>query len=106
MAIINGQVPPMEKLPADYRRRVVVKFRPDVRLTYSAAAHSEIATAARREWAELTAAHPGITLALEVTNWSRAVDLLRHRVMDLAVLGPTEELEDMAVKKTAVWALP
>ena len=62
MAIINGQVLPVEKLPADYKRRVVVKFRPEVRLTYSAAAHSEIAAAARREWGELTAAHPGITL--------------------------------------------
>jgi hypothetical protein len=62
MAIINGQVPPVEKLPADYKRRVVVKFRPDVRLTYSDAAHSEIATAAPREWTELTAAYPGVTL--------------------------------------------
>jgi hypothetical protein len=62
MAIINGQVPPAEKLPPGYKRRVVVKFRPDVRLTYSAAAHSEIATVAPREWAALTAAHPGVTL--------------------------------------------
>ncbi|HET9832723.1 MAG TPA: S8 family peptidase [Vicinamibacterales bacterium] len=62
MAIINGQVPTIERLPVDYKRRVVIKFRPNVRLTYSAAAHAEIATAARREWAELTAAHPGIAL--------------------------------------------
>jgi DNA-binding transcriptional LysR family regulator len=46
-------------------------------------------------------AYPGITLALDVTNWSRAVDLLRHRQMDLAVLGPTEELEDMVVQDFA-----
>jgi DNA-binding transcriptional LysR family regulator len=43
-------------------------------------------------------AYPGIQLALDVTNWSRAVDLLRNHRMDLAVLGPTEELEDMAVQ--------
>jgi hypothetical protein len=62
MAIINGQVPPVEQLPPDFKRRVVVKFRPDVRLTYSAAAHSELAAAVPREWAELTAAHPGVTV--------------------------------------------
>jgi DNA-binding transcriptional LysR family regulator len=43
-------------------------------------------------------AYPGVTLALEVTNWSRAVILLRRREMDLAVLGPTEELDDMEVQ--------
>jgi hypothetical protein len=62
MAIINGQVPTIERLPVDYKRRVVVKFQPSVRLTYSAAAHAEIATAAQREWAELTSAYPGVTL--------------------------------------------
>jgi hypothetical protein len=62
MAIISGQVPPSEEVPVDYKRRVVVKFRPDVRLSYSAAAAEELASAAPREWNELTAAHPGITL--------------------------------------------
>ena len=61
MAIISGQAPPSEGVPVDYKRRVVVKFRPDVRLSYSAAAAEELA-AATREWNELTAAHPGITL--------------------------------------------
>ena len=56
------KLPPPEELPADYRRRVVVKFRPNVQLPYSAAAHTEITNVAPREWAELTAAHPGITL--------------------------------------------
>lgn len=41
--------------------------------------------------------HPGISLALDVTNWSRAAELLRRNRMDLAVLGPTEELDDMTV---------
>lgn len=43
-------------------------------------------------------AYPGIALALDVTNWSRAVELLRHHRMDLAVLGPTDEIEDMVVQ--------
>jgi len=42
--------------------------------------------------------YPGISLALDVTNWSRAVELLRHHRMDLAVLGPTDEMEDMVVQ--------
>jgi DNA-binding transcriptional LysR family regulator len=42
--------------------------------------------------------HPGINLALDVVNWSRAVDLLRHDRMDIAVLGPTDALEDMTVE--------
>jgi LysR family transcriptional regulator, low CO2-responsive transcriptional regulator len=41
--------------------------------------------------------YPGIALALDVTNWSRAVELLRRGRMDLAVLGPTEEMDDMDV---------
>lgn len=41
--------------------------------------------------------YPGISLALNVTNWSRAVELLRRNRMDLAVLGPTEEMDDMTV---------
>ena len=43
MAIISGQAPPSEGVPVDYKRRVVVKFRPDVRLSYSAAAAEELA---------------------------------------------------------------
>jgi DNA-binding transcriptional LysR family regulator len=41
--------------------------------------------------------YPGISLALDVVNWSRAADLLRRSRMDLAVLGPTEEMDDMTV---------
>jgi len=29
MAMIGGQTPTPQELPADYKRRVVVKFRPD-----------------------------------------------------------------------------
>ena len=62
MAIISGQVPPAQEVPVHYKRRVVVKFRPEVRLSYSAAAVQELASSASREWNELTAAHPGIAL--------------------------------------------
>src|SRR5919199_69720 len=37
--------------------------------------------------------YPGIALALDVTNWSRAVELLRRGRMDLAVLGPIVAME-------------
>lgn len=42
--------------------------------------------------------HPGVALVLDVTNWSRAVELLRDHAMDLAVLGPTDEMDDMVVR--------
>lgn len=62
MAIIAGQVPTAQELPVDFKRRVVIKFRPDTRLPYSSAAADELARMAGREWSELTAAHPGISL--------------------------------------------
>ncbi|HWE60467.1 MAG TPA: LysR family transcriptional regulator [Chloroflexota bacterium] len=43
-------------------------------------------------------AHPGITLVLDVTNERRALDLVRRRRMDLAVLGLTEDTADMVVE--------
>lgn len=42
--------------------------------------------------------HPGVSLVLDVTNWARAVELLRDHAMDLAVLGPTDEMDDMVVR--------
>ena len=62
MAIIGGETPPPEELPANYKRRVVVKFRPDVRLSYTTEAQTQFASTASRQWTELTAAHPGIAL--------------------------------------------
>jgi len=35
MAIIAGQVPPAQELPVDFKRRVVIKFRPGTQLPYS-----------------------------------------------------------------------
>ena len=42
MAIIAGQVPPAQELPVDFKRRVVIKFRPGTQLPYSAAAADDI----------------------------------------------------------------
>ena len=44
-------------------------------------------------------AHPGVTLVLEVTNERRALELVRDRAMDLAVLGMTREVQDMDVER-------
>jgi hypothetical protein len=62
MAMIGGETPTPEQLPVGYKRRVVVKFRPDVRLSYTTEAQTQFATTAQREWTALTAAHPGIAL--------------------------------------------
>jgi len=44
-------------------------------------------------------AHPGVTLVLEVTNERRALELVRNRDMDLAVLGMTRDVQDMEVER-------
>src|SRR5687768_3857297 len=63
MAMISNRTPPPEPPPADYRRRVVVKFRPEVSLPYSAAAADSLAQQGGGEWNALAADYPGITLA-------------------------------------------
>jgi len=61
--MISDRSPPAEPLPADYRRRVVVKFRPGVSLPYSAAAADTLAEQQDgREWSALAAAYPGVAL--------------------------------------------
>jgi hypothetical protein len=62
MAMVDGQTPTPQELPEDYKRRVVVKFRPDVRLPYTTDAQTQLANTAPREWTQLTASHPGIAL--------------------------------------------
>jgi len=62
MAMIGDQTPSPEELPADYKRRVVVKFRPDVRLPYTTEAQAQFANTASSEWTELSEARPGISL--------------------------------------------
>ena len=49
MAMIGGQTPAPQELPVNYKRRVVVKFRPDVRLSYTTEAQTQFATTAQRE---------------------------------------------------------
>jgi hypothetical protein len=63
MAVIADQVPPPAPLPADFKARVVVKFRPDVRLSYTGAAVDALTKQPGRNWGELTAAFPGVALA-------------------------------------------
>ena len=48
MAMIGGQTPTPQELPGDYKRRVVVKFRPDVRLAYTTDAQTQFANTAPR----------------------------------------------------------
>lgn len=62
MAVIADRVPPPAPLPPDFKPRVVVKFRPDVRLPYTSAATGELAKQAGPGWSELTAAFPGVAL--------------------------------------------
>jgi hypothetical protein len=62
MAMIGGETPTPEELPLGYKRRVVVKFHPDVRLSYTTEAQSQFAATSAREWTALSVAHPGIAL--------------------------------------------
>ena len=62
MAMIGGETPTPEEVPARYKRRVVVKFRPDVRLSYTTEAQTQFASIASRQWTQLSAAHSGIAL--------------------------------------------
>lgn len=63
MAIIANQVPSPVPLPPDFKRRIVVKFRPDTRLPYSRGAEALFDEAERRAWSDLTRAFPGISLS-------------------------------------------
>ena len=63
MAMINGQVPPPPPSPAGYKPRVVVKFRPDVKLSYSAKSATEgLERFAGRAWEDLNRSFPGLRL--------------------------------------------
>ncbi|HYH45008.1 MAG TPA: S8 family peptidase, partial [Thermoanaerobaculia bacterium] len=61
MAIIGNQVPPPSPLPPNFRRRVVVKFRPEAERAFARAEGDEIAQGAGAAGAELVAAFPGLT---------------------------------------------
>ena len=62
MAIIEDKVPPASGLSADFKRRVVVKFRPDVQLPYSSAAEDELARQTGTRWGDLSQRLKGIKL--------------------------------------------
>jgi Subtilase family len=91
MAIISGQALPAAEVPVDYKRRVVVKFRPGVRLSYSAAAAQELAAAGAGEWSALSAAHPGITLVPYFSTMDEGAlrDLARRPSQTAAPLPPS-----------------
>ncbi|HEV7645850.1 MAG TPA: S8 family peptidase [Pyrinomonadaceae bacterium] len=63
MTIIKNEVSYAAELPADYKRRVVIKFKPGVKLPYSAEAAGEFAKQSASEWNSLTSAFEGVTLA-------------------------------------------
>jgi hypothetical protein len=64
MAVIGGQVPSPPPPPANYKPRVVVKFRPDVELSYSdsKSAAEGIERFAGRAWEDLNRSFPGLRL--------------------------------------------
>jgi hypothetical protein len=63
MAIVANQALPPVALPPDFKRRVVVKFRPGTRLPYSRGAEAEFAGPESRAWSDLTRMFPGIILS-------------------------------------------
>ncbi len=63
MAIIADRAPPPVPVPADFKRRVVVKFRPDTRLPYSQDAEAELVRREGGAWSALITAFPGISLS-------------------------------------------
>lgn len=60
MAIVENKVPQASGLPMDLKRRIVVKFRPDVRLPYSSAAEGELARQTGTRWSDLSQNFKGI----------------------------------------------
>jgi hypothetical protein len=60
--MIQNQPLEPEELPADLKRRVVVKFKSGVQLPYSTEAADEIARQNESEWNTLTSAFAGVTL--------------------------------------------
>jgi hypothetical protein len=62
MAVISGQTPFSVPMPVDVKRRVVVKFRPVVRMPYSSDADERLGEHLGNAWAGLKATYPGIRL--------------------------------------------
>lgn len=62
MAIIADQVPTLKRSRRGTKPRVVVKFRPELKLPYSSKAQATIADHEGRRWARLRAKIPGLRL--------------------------------------------
>lgn len=62
MAIIAGQAPTVTPSRRGTKPRVVVKFRPELKLPYSSRAHAKITDREARRWARLEAENPGLRL--------------------------------------------
>lgn len=62
MAVIAGQIPAPKVSRRKAKARVVVKFRPQIKLPYSSKAQAAIADREGRKWARLEAENPGIRL--------------------------------------------
>jgi len=62
MATIQDPVPEAPKLPANFKRRVVIKFKPGVQLSYSKEAAGEFAKQSENEWSSLAVAFDGVAL--------------------------------------------
>ena len=89
MALIEGKVPPGPELPSDFRRRVVIKFKPDVQLPYSRAAEGELSKYGV-EWSELIASFQGIALVpyFSTTEESSLLELMRRPTQAEAAVVP------------------
>ncbi len=93
MAIIDNLVPPEAGgLPTEFKRRVVVKFRPDIRLPYSAAAADELKKYAGLAWGDLIQSYPGLSLMPYFT------DIEESRLNDFAA-RPSKDVRSSAPKR-------
>jgi hypothetical protein len=89
MAIIESKVPPAPGLPPDFKRRVVVKFRPDVQLPYSSAAEGELARQTGTRWSDLSQSSRGISLVpFFSTMEGPALEALMKRAPRTEKVGP------------------
>jgi len=63
MAIIDNQSLPTAPLPPNFKRRIVIKFRPGTQLPYLHGAESVLVLQEAQEWEKLAAQYPGLTLS-------------------------------------------
>jgi len=75
MAVIgNKTLSPIKPTGPELPRRVVVKFRPEVRLPYARSAATDVGGQLAAPWAKLTEAFPGIRLAPYFTSLVEQVE--------------------------------